>query len=241
MYNISILCPTRNRLKFVFDMIVTALDTAKYPELIEFVLYVDDDDNSYTTLGNRVSNLYDDEFIKNIKIIKGKRIVLSEMWNTCYENSDSDIFMHCGDDIRFRTENWDKKIIDKFNSIPDKIAFLYGDDGTGATKNAFGTHGFLHKNWINTLGYFVPPYFSSDFNDTWLNEVGHLINRHFFVDIYTEHMHPIVGKHTWDQTHKERLERGKQDNVLELYKSMEDERIKDSQKLQQFIDNFSKE
>ena len=44
----------------------------------------------------------------------------------------------------------------------------------------FLTHGFLHRNWVETVGYFVPPYFSSDFNDTWLNEVADMIGRKIY-------------------------------------------------------------
>ena len=96
------------------------------------------------------------------------------------------------------------------------------------------------KDWVETIGYFVPPYFSSDFNDTWLNEVGHFIDRHFFVEIYTEHLHPHVKKHSWDKTHLERLERHKKDNVEDLYKQMIDKRKLDAKKLKNFINNFKK-
>lgn len=242
---ISLLCPTRNRLKFVIDLIVTAIDNAEKPELLEFIFYVDNDDSSYKSLIKRIRNIYGDIYTDNIKIIHGERIVLSEMWNVCQKNASADIYMHCGDDLRFRTSNWDKIVIDEFNKFEDKILFAYGRDGafdrTEFGKGSkFGTHGFIHKNWVNTVGYFVPPYFSSDFNDTWLNEVAHLLNRHFEIDIYTEHLHPAVGKYKWDKTHKERLERHKKDNVHELYESMLDKRIEDLNKLKTFIKNFKK-
>lgn len=240
MYKISLLCPTRNRLKFVVDLITSAIETAYRPEEIEFVFYIDNDDNSYKSLVKKIIKRFGDEYNNNIKLIYGERVVLSQMWNVCYKNASANIYMHCGDDLRFRTEDWDKTVIDKFNEFDDKIAFLYGLDGLYTKEHQFGTHGFIHENWVKTIGYFVPPYFSSDFNDTWLNEVAHLIKRHIFIDIYTEHLHPCVGKHIWDKTHRERLERHKKDNVQELYDSMIDKRKLDAEKLQNFINNFKK-
>lgn len=86
----------------------------------------------------------------------------------------------------------------------------------------------MHKKWVETVGYFVPPYFSSDYNDTWLNEVSNIINRHEYVDIYTEHLHYINGKHEKDQTHLDRLVRHEQDDVQSLYESMSAERLADA-------------
>ena len=142
---------------------------------------------------------------------------------------------HCGDDIRIRTPKWDQTVINKIEEFDDKIAFVYGSDGH--QPKTFGTHGFIHRNWVNVIGYFVPPYFSSDFNDTWLNEVSQKINRHFFVDIYTEHMHPMQGKGLWDETHKERLARGAKDEVDALYNSpkMAKLRDQDAERLRKYI------
>ena len=44
MYNISLLCPTRNRVDGLIRMWSSALDTASNPDKLELVLYVDHDD-----------------------------------------------------------------------------------------------------------------------------------------------------------------------------------------------------
>lgn len=231
---ISILCPTRNRPKFVKKLILTAIDTAKEPEQLEFIFYVDNDDSSYDVLFEKLKKT------SNIKVVKGERIVLSEMWNKCWDIAEADIFMHCGDDIRFRTENWDQIVCDKFDEYEDKIIFTYGYDGYVHARD-FGTHGFIHRNWTDTLGYMVPPYFSSDYNDTWLNDIAKEIGRHFYIDIYTEHIHPVTGKYHYDQTHKDRLARANKDNPKGIYESKVDERHLCAQKLIDFIQNYNKE
>jgi len=232
---ISILCPTRNRINtqignFVHDLINSARDTADNSELVEFVFYVDDDDDD--------TQKYFDSFEdSDIKFVHGPRIVLSETWNRCYDISSGDILFHCGDDIRFRTQGWDTIVRNKFSEFDDRIAFVFGYDGYGDPKNG-GSHGFIHRNWVETIGYFVPPHFSSDYNDCWLNEVARIINRHFYVNIYTEHLHPAAGKYIWDKTHIERLDRHDKDGVEALYKQLVNERESDGHALLKFIDEF---
>jgi len=243
--NISLLCPSRGRPEFIRELIYSALETAKYPEKLEFIFYIDNDDKkSIYSIKNNLDYFIEDVLeelrIKNFcspKFIYDERIVLSEMWNKCWLEASADIFFHCGDDIRFRTKNWDEIVLNKFEEYNDKIVFVYGRDGI--QPKTFGTHGFLHRNWTNLFGYFVPPYFSSDYNDTWLNDVSKEIKRHIFVDIYTEHLHPVVHKHHWDKTHKERMVRGKLDNVDDLYIEKEPERKECCKKLIEFIKTFN--
>jgi|TARA_Y100000296_G_C5019096_1_gene178945 hypothetical protein len=92
----------------------------------------------------------------------------------------------------------------------------------------------------DVVGYIDPPYFSADFADLWMNDIAQRIDRKIWIDIDTEHMHPAVGKGKWDSTHKERLQRLHEDDNKGIYKSKEDERITDSNKLLEFINNYQK-
>jgi len=247
---ISLLCPTRNRPDFIYEFIVSAITTAKYPKDLEFIFYTDIDDKKSNIFFEQNLEFLQEDFEEKfdsdiqIKRIIGDRIVLSEMWNKCWEKSTANIFFHAGDDIRFRTLDWDEIVLNKFNEISDKIAFIFGDDGFTETLDNgtrfFGTHGFIHRNWTDTIGYFVPPYFSSDYNDTWLNDVSKKINRIYKVKIMTEHLHPVAGKHFFDKTHKERLKRHIKDKVNDLYSSEKMKSLRQDwvNKLQNFIDNY---
>jgi hypothetical protein len=144
---------------------------------------------------------------------------------------------NCGDDIIFRTQGWDTLVRQHINSYPDKIAFVHGMDGIQNEK--LGTHGFLHRNWVKAVGYFVPPYFSCDYNDTWLTDVSNMIGRRVYEPrIYTEHMHWAVGKQPRDQTYADTTARGHRDNVTAMYESMLPKRQEDARKLKEFIDRF---
>lgn len=201
------------------------MDKADNPLGVEVVAYIDDDDDSYDNF-----NFYQTRFIR------GPRIVLSEMWNKCWQNANGDILGHMGDDIIFRTKGWDTIVRSAFDEYPDKFVFIYGSDGNGESeRNKFGTHGFVHQDWANVVGYFVPPYFSSDYNDLWLNDVAKAIGRHRFVDILTEHMHYTLGKSEIDDNTKERLARHAADNVERIYEDKKDERQADIEKLKEAI------
>lgn len=219
---ISILLPSRGRPDNVRRLVKSVLDTADKPDDIEIIVRLDYDD---PTLNDLMDNPP-----QNTTVFAGERVVLSEMWNECYELSKGDILMHCGDDIVFRTDGWDTAINQTFEEYPDRIVFVFGNDDSPHNGN-FGTHGFIHRKWAEAVGYFVPPYFSSDFNDTWLNDVAKMIGRHRHIQILTEHMHPDFGKAELDQTHKDRIERHQRDNVAAIYANRGGEREKDAKKL----------
>lgn len=216
---ISILLPSRGRPENVDRLVDSVMDTAEGQ--VEIILYLDEDDDT--------QHRYP---LKN-PIVKGyltKRTVLSMYWNLAYEKATGSIFMQCGDDIVFRTKGWDTKVKEAFDKYPDKIVLVYGDDGD-PTEKTHGTHSFLHKNWVEAVGYFVPPYFTSDFSDTWINDLADGIGRKAKVDILTEHMHPAFGKGALDLTHAEKYVRHWTDKMPELYESKADERKADMEKL----------
>lgn len=219
---ISILLPSRGRPSNIVRLANSIFETASNPSEIEIIVRLDEDDPKL--------NEYMDSPPKQTTYFTGPRVVLSEMWNECYERARGDILMHCGDDIIFRTMGWDAVVKDTFELYPDRIVFVFGNDDS-PHNGTFGTHGFIHRNWVKAVGYFVPPYFSSDYNDTWLNDVARMIDRHRHIPILTEHMHPDLNKAELDQTHKDRIKRHKKDNVAQIYKDRHEDRLSDANKL----------
>lgn len=222
---ISVLLPTRGRPNNVERLLRSIEDTTTTD--VDVIVYVDNDDPTRERTVEHVFNF-------GGRVVDGSRVVLSEMWNRCYEHATTDVVMQCGDDIVFRTSGWDELVLTEFERYPDRIAFVHGDDGFQHDK--IGTHGFLHRNWVDIVGYFVPPYFSSDYNDLWLTEVADALGRRVYLPtVYTEHMHPVVGKGPLDQTHRERMERHRQDDVDGLYRRLAPERATDVAKLREAI------
>jgi hypothetical protein len=197
---ISVLCPTRGRPGSVVRLANSIRATATGP--VELVLAVDDDDPT----AEQVLALAGPASGGLVRAWVGPRTMHSDYWNRCAEIAHHDVLMQCGDDIVFRTPGWDTAVLQAFTPYPDKIVLVYGDDGF--QRERLATHGFLHRRWMDTVGYFVPPYFASDYSDLWLTEVAAALGRLVYLpDVYTEHLHPVCGKATWDRTHQERLAR----------------------------------
>jgi glycosyl transferase/beta-hydroxylase protein BlmF len=226
---ISLLVPSRGRARPFGDLVRSAGATATHSRRIEIVSYHDEDDPDLDLYSNFA--LY--PFYGHEPII-GQRILLSEAWNECYRRASGEILMHCGDDIRFITEGWDVIVREAFRSVPDRIVLVHGDDLSPNT-DALATHGFIHRRWVDAVGYFLPPYFSCDWNDVWLTEVADEIGRRKKVPIVTDHLHYTFGRRERDQTDADREERGREDNVVELYKSKRRERLMDVAKLKEVM------
>jgi Glycosyl transferase family 2 len=216
---ISLLVPTRGRPANIRRFVESARSTASAS--IEIIFYIDDDDPEPSVNAAREADTL---------IVLGPRIILSECWNQCAKQATGDILGHFGDDIIFRTERWDVMIEAEFAKKADKILFVHGRDGHHDA--GFGTHGFIHRRWMETVGYFVPPLFSSDWNDAWLNEIANILGRRVSLqDLYTEHMHYVFGKAPYDDTYAEREARGDRDDCKALFAATADLRIVDAEKL----------
>lgn len=219
---ISVLLPSRGRPEGLARMVDSLYANVTHRRFVEVIVRLDSDDE-------RANSYYRLE--QPIEFIEGPRALLSENWNECAAHAKGEILLHAGDDITFDTPGWDQLVRDTFAQYPDRILFAYGDD-LGPNGRTFGTHGFVHRRWVETVGYFLPPLFSSDWNDVWLNEVADSLGRKVFVEgLVMEHHHYIFGKAERDVTHAEREERGDRDGVVELYQRTGKEREMDTEKL----------
>jgi hypothetical protein len=225
---ISLLVPTRQRRENFIRFYESALETATNPKNIEVVGYVDEDDDSYDRLE-----------LPQLTLVHGPRVVLSEAWNKCWDNATGEIFGHMGDDIVFRTKGWDVDVTEAIKARPGYIAFVWCNDvSPESQRHEFGTHGFVHKNWTNITNRFVPPYFASDYNDTWFNDVARILNVTTYIHHQiTEHMHYSLGKSEIDQNTQDRLDRHAATHPEEIYNrpEMQAERQAEVEKLREFI------
>jgi hypothetical protein len=198
---------------------------------VEYVFYIDDDDQPSKDMAVQLHEEGGDVYWTH-----GPRgeLNLSQLWNECYGIAKYDVLQQSCDETIYRTPEWDTAVLDAFDQWPDRIGLVYGRDGIHDQNLA--THGFITRAWVDAVGYFVPPYFSSDYNDLWIMEVAGLVGRRRFLpDVYTEHMHPAVGKGPLDQTHQDRLARHAQDGVDQLWHQLLAERHQDAQKLLEAI------
>jgi hypothetical protein len=227
---ISLLVPSRGRPEMCAQMWNSACGNAGDPQHLELVLYLDDDDPTVDRYLEQTLH-----WPTSIVEVRGPRIVLSQTWNRCYEQAAGEILWHGNDDIRFNTQGWDRAIRQAFAEVADRILLVHGNDGIQGRNLA--THGFLHRRWPETVGYFVPPHYASDYNDTHISEVAdRLGRRRYLPELDIEHLHPVAGKAPLDQTHRDRLERHRLENVDVLYASKAHERVRDAELLRTVMD-----
>ena len=220
---ISVLVPSRGRPEMFTRMYESLYATAVYPRSVEVVAYLDTDDLTKAD--------YPNENGVPIWYRGGGRCLLSEAWNHCYAHARGEIVMHAGDDLTFNTPGWDQRVRQEFAKIPDRIGVVFADD-LSTNFPDLATHGFVHRRWVETVGYFLPPRFSSDWNDVWISEVAKMVGRLVpMPDVVIEHRHYSFGKAEYDQTHREREERGAADDVVGLFKRTAKERAADAAKL----------
>jgi hypothetical protein len=216
---ISILCPTRGRPEMVKSMWNSLRETSSV--MPEIVYYVDEDDGTFPESFHCFTN---------VNVLRGPRILMTEMWNRCAEAATGEIMLLSGDDVLFKTKGWDDMVRRAFAAFPDRLVMVHGDDGIWGNK--FGTHCFLHRAWVDAVGYFSPPYFSSDYGDTWINDVFNAVNRRIYLPFVTEHLHPVAGKRKLDKTDEERLQRHKKDGVQKLYADLAHKRLGDTRNVE---------
>ena len=176
---ISILCPTRERPDQVIRLIESLLDNAQMPEMLEILFYIDQDDETFPSM---------DRFGDAVRVFQGPRTWISNAHNFLYSYCQGEIIMTAADDMVFRTIGWDSAVYAAFDSVPDKIALVYGNDlGTHAGKIA--THGFFHRKWVEALGTWVQPGRGSLW-DLWSTENARKLGRLIYLDeLIIEHVH----------------------------------------------------
>ena len=206
----------------------SAYETAARRVQVWPVFYIDEDDTASVKAALRLDCVH----------IRGPRRLLAECWNECAKHPNvvgrGAILGHMGDDVVFRSPRWDERVVEAFNQIPYRIAFVHGRDGVHDER--LGTHGFISWQWYQALGRVTPPYFAHDYCDTWLNEVADMIGRRVFLpDVVTEHLHPDVGKAERDQTYRDHEAAGRRASVRELYLSLEGGRKADAAKLREVM------
>ncbi len=161
---ISILTPSRSRPQLAQRMFESAKATAATDIEIKFFLNVDDP----------LLEEYK-KFLPPENYIVGPNQSTSYSWNLMAESARYEILFLVGDDCQFQQSHWDKIILSVFDQYPDKIVCVYPKVPNLSSKK--NPHFCLHKNWINTLGFFLPPFFYHWYVDTYIRAVAQRIGR----------------------------------------------------------------
>lgn len=191
---ISILCPSRGRPELARKL----YDSLKQNTSGDFELlfYCNVDDEQVVKYSQYLPN-----GSSNCRIFYGHDQPTGFSWQFLAEKASGRILILMGDDAEFITPDWDTKLLTEYGKLPaDKIAVFSFQDGRGEVGLSH-PHPAVTREWMNALGYFVPPQFLHWYLDTWLVELAQSVQRFFYVkDILVRHTKPSDhGKP--DETH----------------------------------------
>lgn len=162
---ITIICPTRNRALLCKRMVDSARATANWD--INVVLGIAGDVHA--------SEDYDAASIQAIKYSVGElpTIAVSNfLVNSCLNTTPfnkTKLFVMAGDDVIFSTPGWDEALIKAYEALENKIhvfSLLDSRDPEGTP------HPIVTREYIDAMGYFMPPIFLHWYGDSWTTEVA---------------------------------------------------------------------
>lgn len=237
----SILLPTRKRISNLKRMLKSIGETLSEENTLEVLFYVDADDVESVEFVNDLNSDRPDYLSKNkidLKVFQdpdNDKKWIGCWWEFLYRKSSGDYIMLAGDDIIFKTKDWDKKIVDKYKSIGHNYAVVYCNDMSPMIDEV-ATLPFVSRCWCETVGYFVPTFFKVDFVDTWITDIARKCDSlHCLRDVVIEHIHWCWHKAPKDALYAEMRKRGDEFDHWRVFNSKESERVRDAEKINKKI------
>lgn len=180
---ITFLSMTRGRPQQFIAMCHAVARNVARPELTDIWCYVDDDD---PTVPDLVNHLRD-----NPPRIPVNWLIAPRPLTLGAGNNDSarvaletsGVVLLFPDDYHIRADGWDERVREAYDRIPGRLALHYIPDPISKPEQI--TIVAASKEWFDTLGYLIPPYFPFWFGDTWLDDVTQMaqVKRRLDLDI----------------------------------------------------------
>jgi glycosyltransferase involved in cell wall biosynthesis len=173
---ISLIVPTRNRVKLLRRLFDSIEETCKSTDNLEVLLGIDDDDIETIQFIEKYSE--DSRFV--IKSIIGERgkgyVDLHNRINELCQISSGEFLFFLADDVQFMTKNWDEKILATYNSVySDNIFWIrtsHNEEG-----NPWAACLAITRDWYNVTGHYGTCYQQ----DTEFNLVAEHVGREIFL------------------------------------------------------------
>lgn len=199
MERLSLLMPTRGRPQLARRFLQSARDRARRPQLLEAVLYVDDDDEESKCIACSGIDLV---------TIVGPRASMGTYTAACLRRSSGEIIILVNDDVVIRTHGWDDEIRSLHERVTDEIYLAYPNDLFKADRVC--TFPILSRRMCDLLGDPFPAEYQGAFIDYHLLDIFKRLQRcglHRIVylpQVVFEHMHYRAGKGEFDETYRNR-------------------------------------
>ncbi len=231
-YDFSLLLATRGRPRQVLRLFDSIMDTARRPDKLEVVLYIDEDDIESHHLSH--------SHLATTRLIR-PRATMGGMHRACCDSAKGRYVLLIGDDNVFRTWGWDQEVRTEFEKYPDGIVLIYGNDLIQGRNMC--TAPFLTRTTCQLMGGICPAEYTGEFVDTHILDLfcklrywgyDRIIYRE---DIIIEHLHHVVGKAPYDDTY---AAKAPTDENRELFFSLDPQRVCTARKIVRQLSNGKK-
>jgi len=216
---ISLLCPTRERPRNLRRLVRSAAETASPNDLVELVLYVDEDDATTRDALGDLATLADR--VEVVPVV-GPPVQMSDMWNRCADAAATPALVFIDDEAVFRTHGWNTELCAAlYSTWPDRIGLVHPNDGVHGEQ--LSSYFCVHEDWVRAQGFLTPPYFSYGYADVWNFEVANAIGRRVYLpDVVIENMAP--KDQPPDHVHRANHERDVRDRNGDRYLATQPDR-----------------
>jgi len=231
MPKISLLVPSRERLNLKLTLLSSIITTVSDINNVELLFGVDEDDPTRDIAYKIAAAM---PFVKIVDIKNdGKFIGINRIWNLLVPHACGDILGYIGDDMIFKTPNWDTEIASELtDKLPaDQIKLVHCYDGY-RTKDEICVNAFVHKKYVDVIGYLCREEFLINWSDQWLYQTFKAFNRVTYrPDIHIHHNHWVFGQRKRDAVADRMLSDNKDRVSDQLWFDLVEQRIQDIQKI----------
>jgi hypothetical protein len=232
MTKISLLVPSRERLNLKLTLISSIITTVSDINNIELIFGIDEDDPTKDVVYKIAAAI---PFVKIVDIKNEKKFIgINKIWNLLVPHAKGDILGYIGDDMIFKTQNWDVEILNEFNdtNLPaDKIKLVHCYDGV-RNFDEICVNAFLHKKYTEVIGYLCREEFLINWSDQWLYQTFKAFDRvKWRHDIHIQHNHWVFGARIKDNVAERMLSDNNDIKSDQLWHSLSKKRVEDIEKL----------
>lgn len=193
---ISLILPTRGRPALVKRLFENLLEMSSRIDLVEVILYIDEDDCS--------SRFLESQHIHVTRIV-APPLSMGGYNMACFEQARGEIIILFNDDIMIRTHGWDERVREIHSEFEDKVYLAYPNDLF--KKSKFCTFPIMSRRTCELLVEPYPVAYRRFFLDSHLFDIFKRLQHagadriRYCDDLIFEHLHYRTGKAPYDQTY----------------------------------------
>lgn len=190
---IAILVPSRERPENIINLFKSVDQSISGNYGIDFLIGLDRDDPTIEQYYNKIylMSITRNPLIDVIPYID-QLPTIGVIWNALSRirpwEQTADLFIMGNDDQLFKTQNWDKILVDSIITKDHPFYMSWFNDGINYNKHC--AFPIVSKLWVAALGHFTPEIFQFFYHDTWVYDIAKRAKvLNYIGEVLVDHMH----------------------------------------------------